>query len=96
MRRVGLLVLIVVGLAWPLLVPRYFDDFQGFASRCLDSNAKIQLTDRGRLVCKGQEPLLLIEAGRGILRADLLVKSLRLFRLFGAVGQHQSMDAMNV
>src|SRR2546426_11597962 len=24
MRRVGLLVLIVVGLAWPLLVPRYF------------------------------------------------------------------------
>jgi hypothetical protein len=77
-----------------LMRPRYFQDFGHFASICLDGSARLELTERGRLVARGKEPLLLINDARQLLRADLLVKILRFTRTVSFMRQQISVDEL--
>jgi D-inositol-3-phosphate glycosyltransferase len=71
-----------------IMRPRYFQDFREFASCCLSGSAPIRLTERGRAVTHGKEPLLLIKDDRQLLGPGLLGTILRALR-FATFMRHQ-------
>lgn len=72
---------------YELLRPRYFQDFQGFASHCLDGAETLELTGDGHLACAGKDALRLIYEARQLLRAELLLRILRAIRTWGYARQ---------
>ena len=55
------------------LRPQYFKDFQCFATQTYDSKISLALTERGRNVASGKEPLFLLEEPRKLLQSDLMI-----------------------
>lgn len=77
-----------------LMRPRYYSDFHGFASQLLADSARIQLTDRGRLVCLGREELFMTDHPRHLLSPDLLRRILRVIRLWSNIMQPISIEGL--
>jgi hypothetical protein len=76
--------------AW--MRPRYFHDFQGFATTCLSGAERLELTEQGRRVCARKEALHLIPEPRRLLRAELLMMILRVVRLWSYVRQQLTLE----
>ncbi len=55
------------------LQPNYFNDFRCFPSFIIDSNTPLAITDQGRLVATGKQPLLLCEDPRKLLQPTLMI-----------------------
>lgn len=72
------------------LRPRYFEDFRGFAALEVGTETRIELTERGRLACRGKERLTPVGDIRGLLNARLLAKILRVVRLWMFMRQRVS------
>jgi hypothetical protein len=72
--------------------PHYFNDFQGFATTCLSGAERLELTEQGRQVCARKEPLHLIPDPRRLLRAELLLMTLRVVRLWSYVRQQITLE----
>lgn len=75
----------VPGPASELLRPHYFQDFREFATRQVDASTRLHMTERGKIVCKGKERLLLVGDAKNILQADLLLQLLRYIRFVTAI-----------
>ncbi len=67
------------------LRPRYFHDFGGFATACVDGAAKVEVTPRGLRVCAGKEKLIMVDEPRQLLQEALVRKILRFARFVRSV-----------
>lgn len=63
-----------------LMRPRYYHDFQHFATIAINGDDKICLTQRGVRVCCRKEGLFLLDDVRSLLRSDTAMKFLRFIR----------------
>lgn len=63
-----------------LMRPRYYCDFQHFATIAIHGDDRVRLTQRGFRVCCRKEGLFLLDDARSLLRSDTAMKFLRFIR----------------
>ncbi|MFA0733403.1 MAG: hypothetical protein BKPUNTRY_002973 [Candidatus Fervidibacter sp.] len=63
-----------------LIRPRYYCDFQHFATFAIHGDDRVYLTQRGFRVCCRKEGLFLLDDARSLLRSDAAMKFLRFIR----------------